>query len=68
METNTNPLIEYFYLFSISQDSVKNPENFKENNFLKADFLKPGLLSKFPPIIKPYADIEPNIILSTIIL
>ena len=64
METYTNPLIEYFYLFGISPETAKNPEHYKENNFLKSDFLIPELLSKFPPIIKPYAEIEPNIIIS----
>ena len=64
METNTNPLIEYFYLFGISPETIKNPDNFKENNYLKPEFLKPELLSKFPPIIKPYAEIEPSIIIS----
>ena len=64
MDTNTNPLIEFFYLFGISPETIKNPEHFKENNFLKPEFLKPELLNKFPPIIKPYIEIDPNIIIS----
>ena len=64
METNANPLIEFFYLFGISSQTLKNSEHFKENNFLKPEFLKPELLSKFPPVIKPYAEIEPSIIIS----
>ena len=64
METNANPLIEFFYLFGISSETLKNPDHFKENNFLKSEFLKPELLSKFPPIIKPYAEIDPGIIIS----
>ena len=64
MEANANPLIEYFYLFGISPETIKNPEHFRENNFFKPEFLKPELLSKFPPIMKPYADINTNIIIS----
>ena len=64
MDTNTNPLIEFFYLFGISSEIIRNPEIFKENKFLKSEFLMPELLSKFPPINKPNAEIEPNIILS----
>ena len=64
METSANPLIEFFYLFGISPEKIKNADNFKDNNFMKSEFLKPELLSKFPPVYKPYAEIEPNIIIS----
>ena len=63
METKINPLIEYFYLFGLNTETINNPEFYKENNFLKPEFLKPNVLSKFPPIKKPNVDIDPNIII-----
>ena len=63
METNVNPLIEYFYLFGLSTETIKKPEYYRDNNFLRPEFLKPNLLSKFPPINKPNVDIDPNIII-----
>ena len=64
METNINPLIEYFYLFGLSIEKIGNLDFYKENQFSKPENLKPELLSKFPPIKKPSAEIDPNIILS----
>ena len=64
METSINPLIEYFYLFGLSAETIKKPEFYKENNFMNQEFLKPEMLSKFPPIKKPNAEIDPNIIIS----
>ena len=64
METNINPLIEYFYLFGLSLETIEDPDFYKENLFSKPEYLKPELLSKFPPIKKPSAEIDPNIILS----
>jgi hypothetical protein len=64
METKINPLIEYFYLFGLNTDTINNPEFYKENNFLKSEFLQPNVLSKFPPIKKPNVDIDTNIIIS----
>lgn len=64
METNTNPLIEYFYSIGISPETIKKSEYYKENNFQKPEFLKPEVLNKFPPVKKPNSEIEPNIIIS----
>ena len=64
METNTNPLIEYFYSFGISPETVKKPEYYKENNFLKPEFLKAEVLNKFPPVKKPNSEIDPNVIIN----
>ena len=64
METNINPLIEYFYLFGLSIETIEDPDFYKENQFSKSENLKPELLSKFPPIKKPSAEIDPNIIIS----
>ena len=38
METNTNPLIEYFYSIGISPETIKKSEYYKENNFQKPEF------------------------------
>lgn len=64
METNINPLIEYFYLFGLPVETIEDPEFYKENQFSKLENYKPELLSKFPPIKKPNAEIDSNIILS----
>ena len=64
METNTNPLIEYFYSIGISPETIKKSEYYKENNFQKPEFLNPEVLNKFPPVKKPNSEIEPNIIIS----
>jgi len=64
METNISPLIDYFYLFGLPIETIEDPDFYLEKEFTKPEYLKPELLSKFPPIKKPSAEIEPNIILS----
>ena len=37
METNINPLIEYFYLFGLSIEKIGNLDFYKENQFSKPE-------------------------------
>ena len=57
-------LIEYFYLFGIEPYSI-NFENFNENEkFLQVGFLRPKLLSRFPPNEKGDISVNEKIIKS----
>ena len=60
-EENIDPLIEYFYIIGPNPEIIKNEEFF--NNF-RSSLINAKILSKFPPVEKPFCSIKDEIVIS----
>ena len=57
-------LFQYFYIFGIDPEFIDIYEFYDNNNFFEKDFVKPQLISIFPPFNRTQSNIDTNVILA----